>query len=49
MRMPITHYRCPLGRVQPESMDVEAVKQRGWREERILVISDADTRLDFVE
>jgi len=30
-------------------MDVEAVKQRGWREEHILVISDADTRLDFVE
>jgi len=49
MRMPITHYRCPLGGVQSESMDVEAVKQRGWREEHILVISDADTRLDFVE
>ena len=30
-------------------MDVEAVKQRGWREEHILVVSDKDARLDFVE
>jgi hypothetical protein len=35
--------------LQPEPIDVEAVKQRGWREEHILVVSDSDARLDFVE
>ena len=35
--------------MQPERMDIEAVKQRGWREEHILVVSDSDSRLDFVE
>lgn len=49
MRMPISPYRSPLGQMQPEPMDVEAVKQRGWREEHILVVSDSDARLDFVE
>lgn len=49
MRTPISPYRCPLGRLQPERMDVESVKQRGWREEHILVVSDSDTRLDFLE
>ena len=49
MRTPIPPYRSPLGRMQPEPMDVEAVKQRGWREEHILVVSDSDSRLDFVE
>ncbi len=49
MRVPISTYRCPLGRLQPERMDVDAVKQRGWREEHILVVSELDTRLDFIE
>jgi hypothetical protein len=49
MRTPIPRYRCPLGRMQPESVDVEVVKQRGWREEHILVVSESDTRLDFIE
>jgi hypothetical protein len=35
--------------MQPERMNVEAVKQRGWREDHILVVSDSDARLDFVE
>jgi hypothetical protein len=35
--------------MQPESVDVEVVKQRGWREEHILVVSESDTRLDFIE
>ena len=35
--------------MQPERMDIETVKQRGWREEHILVVSDSDSRLDFVE
>jgi hypothetical protein len=30
-------------------MDVEAIKRDGWKEQRILVISENDTRLDFVE
>ncbi len=42
-------YRCPLSRLQPERADVEAVKQRGWREEHILVISESDARLDWTE
>ena len=49
MRTPIPPYRCLLGRMQPESVDVEVVKQRGWREEHILVVSESDTRLDFIE
>lgn len=49
MRTPIPPYRSPLGRMQPERMDIEAMKQRGWREEHILVVSDSDSRLDFVE
>jgi hypothetical protein len=35
--------------MQPERVDVEAVKQRGWLEDHILVVSDTDTRLDFIE
>jgi len=49
MKAPIPPYRCPLGRMQPERVDVEAVKQRGWLEDHILVVSDTDTRLDFIE
>ena len=49
MRTPIPPYRCPLGRMQLESIDVEVVKRRGWREEHILVVSESDTRLDFIE
>lgn len=39
----------PLGRLQPVAMDVEAVKQLGWQEQHILVVSDDDARLDFLE
>lgn len=49
MRMLIPHYRSPLGRIQPNQTDVEAVKRRGWQDEHILVVSDSDTRLDFIE
>ena len=42
-------YRCPLGKLQPVSMDTEKVKQNGWREQGILVISQDDTRLDFFQ
>jgi hypothetical protein len=30
-------------------MDLEAVKREGWRKEHILVVSEGDERLDFVE
>jgi len=30
-------------------MDVEATKRQGWRDQHILVISDEDERLDFLE
>lgn len=49
MDIPTPRYRCPLGRLQPESMDVEAVKRRGWREQRLLVVSLEDDRLDGME
>ncbi|WP_019561408.1 hypothetical protein [Caldimonas manganoxidans] len=49
MIVPTPRYRCPLGRLQPESMDVEAVKRRGWREQRLLVVSLDDDRLDWME
>ncbi|CAJ0739059.1 hypothetical protein [Ralstonia mannitolilytica] len=49
MKLPTLTYRCPLGRVQPETTDLEALKQRGWRDQHILVVNVADERLDFVE
>ena len=42
-------YRCALGRVQPTTTDLEAIKRRGWQEDQILVIKASDARLDFVE
>ncbi len=42
MKIPPQRYRCPLGRLQPDVTDLEAVKETGWREQRILVISDTD-------
>ena len=42
-------YRCPLGRVQPIAVDSEALKRDGWREQKILVVSERDERLDLVE
>ncbi len=42
-------YPSPLGRMQPNPVDVEATKRQGWREQHILVISDDDERLDFME
>lgn len=49
MKMPTPSYRCPIGRLQPESTDLEAVKQQGWRDQHILVVKESDDRLDFVE
>lgn len=49
MKVPTNPYRCPLGRLQPNSRDLDAIKQHGWRDQRILVIKATDDRLDFVE
>jgi tetrahydromethanopterin S-methyltransferase subunit G len=42
-------YRCPLGKLQAQTTDLDAVKEAGWREQHILVVNEADERLDFVE
>lgn len=49
MKIPTPTYRCPLGRLQPEPVDIEALKQRGWRDQHVLVVNASDERLDFVE
>lgn len=49
MRVPTNHYRCPLGKFQPDTKDLEAIKQQGWREQGVLVVSQNDQRLDWME
>jgi hypothetical protein len=49
MKIPTPTYRCPLGRLQPEVADLDAMKQRGWRDQHILVVNAADERLDLIE
>ena len=49
MKINAPQYRCPLGRLQPQATDLEAVKQSGWHEQRILVVAENDERLDFIE
>jgi hypothetical protein len=49
VKIPTPQYRCPLGRLQPQTTELEAIKQTGWRDQHILVVSEEDARLDFVE
>lgn len=42
-------YRCALGRLQPQTTDPDAIKERGWRDQHILVVNASDDRLDFIE
>ena len=49
MKVPAPRYRCPLGRLQPQTTDLDAIKERGWREQHILVINASDERLDIIE
>jgi len=42
-------YRCPLGKLQPKTTDLDAMKEAGWREQHILVVNETDARLDFIE
>lgn len=49
MKIPEPRYRSPLARHLPEATDLEAVKRDGWRGQHILVVAEADDRMDFVE
>ena len=49
MKVPQYRYRCPLGDAQPVAPDLDAVKREGWRNDHILVVSEEDERLDWVE
>ncbi|GAP66910.1 MULTISPECIES: hypothetical protein [Pseudomonadota] len=49
MDIPSNRYRCPLGRLQPQHTDLEALKERGWREQGLLVVAQDDERLDWME
>jgi len=49
MKIPSPRYPSPLGSMQSEPVDIDAVKQRGWQEQHILVVSETDARLDYVE
>jgi hypothetical protein len=49
MKIPSNPYRCPLGRLQPTTPDLDAVKRQGWRDQHILVVSETDERLDYFE
>ncbi len=49
MKVPTPQYRCALGRLQPQTMDVESTKRDGWQQQHILVVAENDDRLDFIE
>jgi hypothetical protein len=49
VKIPKQRYRCPLAKVLPEQLDVEAVKRQGWREQRILMVAESDERLDYFQ
>jgi hypothetical protein len=49
MKIPQNPYRCPLGRLQPQATDLDAIKEQGWRDQHILVVNAEDARLDFLE
>ena len=45
-------YRCPLGSLIPikkDASDLEKIKRDGWHEQRILVVSPDDPRLDWTQ
>ena len=42
-------YQSPLGRIQPEKIDPEKLKQQGWKENGILVVNVNDNRLNWPE
>jgi len=42
-------YQSPLGRIQPNKIDPEKLKQQGWKENGILVVNVNDNRLNWPE
>lgn len=42
-------YRSPLGRLMPESVDVERIKRDGYYEDGILVIDMRRDHMDWTE
>ncbi len=49
MKIPYQPMHSSLGRLQPRKMDVDVTKKDGWQSQHILVVSEHDERLDFVE
>ena len=49
MKVPQQNYRCPLGKLQAQVTNLDSIKEAGWREQQILVVNEADERLDFIE
>ena len=49
MKAPQAFYPSPVGSMVGENLDVQAVKQRGWQDQHILVVADNDERLNVVE
>ena len=49
MKIPQPRYPSPLASMLGETIDVDAVKQRGWQDQHILVVSETDERLNVVE
>ncbi len=49
MKIPVPRYHSPLGRLLPNATDLEAIKEKGWQDQHILVVSENDKRLDFIE
>jgi hypothetical protein len=45
----VSRYRCPLAKLAAAKPDPEQVKREGWQNQRILVVSPDDHRIDFVE
>jgi len=41
--------KCALGRLIPETFDVDKLKEDAWRDHRILVISADDPRIGWIE
>lgn len=42
-------YRCPLGRLLPQSPDIDQIKQEAWNRHAILVVHRDNPRLSQVE
>ena len=49
MKIPQPRYPSPLASMMGETVDVDAIKQRGWQDQHILVVSETDERLNVVE